>query len=99
MAFIEQINYYFPADIIVLNLTRRGSSNNKKSTVTSICDLKGILYIGSSSLTMNLCRNNYYLYPLLKLININYPVTAKKDSDEITNLFNKYCIPELFTRV
>ncbi len=92
LAFIEQIKYYFPTDIVVLNLTRRGSYRNKKSTVTSICDLKQIPYIGSSTLSMNLCRNKYYLYPLLKQVDIKYPITINKTENGLENLINKFCI-------
>ncbi len=73
LRFMNCINNYLPSEIVVLNLTRRGSTNNKKSAVTAICDLKGIATIGSSTLTMNLCRNRKYLEPLLSSIDVKYP--------------------------
>lgn len=71
--FINNIHNYFAHEIIVLNLTRRGSKNNQKCAVTTICDLKGIPIIGSSALTMGLCRSKDYLQPLLELVDIKYP--------------------------
>lgn len=94
LTFINSINNYFSDEIVVLNLTRRGSSLNKKSAVTALCDLKQITTIGSSSLTMNLCRQKNYLNPLLSTIGIQYPNThtdtanLKKEQNYIVKNIN-----------
>lgn len=58
-------------EIIVLNLTRQGSHNNKKTLVTSLCDYFSIPVIGSSTFTMNLARNKYIFSKLLDSTNLS----------------------------
>lgn len=60
LEFVQQaVDGALPSNIIIWNLSRQGSDNNKKSLVTSLADFLNVNYIGSSVYTMNLCRHKY----------------------------------------
>lgn len=54
------------SNIKVLNLTRTGSINNKKSLLKSYCDIRQIKCISSSVMSVNLCRNKKIINKLFK---------------------------------
>lgn len=58
---------------LVYNLARNGLGDNKKTIIPAFCELNGIPYTTSSSLTCALCRNKYYFTTLLKAHNIPVP--------------------------
>lgn len=58
--FCEQIQELAKQNIVVLNLSRRGSLHNKKLLVTAYCDIFDIPCISSSGYTVNVCRNKFH---------------------------------------
>lgn len=69
--YIEHSNRF--KHCLVYNLARNGLGNNKKTIIPSFCELNGIPYTTSSSLTCALCRNKYYFSTILKAHNIPVP--------------------------
>lgn len=58
---------------LVYNLARNGLGNNKKTIIPAFCELLGIRYTTSSSLSCALCRNKYYFTTLLRAHDIPAP--------------------------
>ena len=50
---------------LVYNLARNGVGNNKKTIIPAFCELVGLWYSTSGSLSCALCRNKYYFSKLL----------------------------------
>lgn len=60
-------------DCLIYNLTRNGLGDNKKTIIPAFCELVGLNYTSSASLTCALCRNKYYFTTLLYAHNIPVP--------------------------
>lgn len=58
---------------LIYNLARNGVGNNKKTLIPSFCELVGLKYTSSSSLSCSLCRDKYYFTSLLQSHNIPVP--------------------------
>lgn len=58
---------------LVYNLARNGIGANKKTIIPSFCELVGIKYSSSPSLSCALCRNKYYFTSLFRAHNIPVP--------------------------
>ncbi len=58
---------------LVYNLARNGIGNNKKTIIPAFCELVGLRYSSSGSLSCAFCRNKYYFSKLLSLHNIPTP--------------------------
>lgn len=58
---------------LIYNLARNGLGNNKKTVIPAFCELVGLKYSTSSSLTCALCRNKYYFTTLIRSHNIPVP--------------------------
>ena len=69
--YIEHSNRF--KNCLVYNLARNGLGDNKKTIIPAFCELNGIPYTTSSSLTCALCRNKYYFSTLLETHNIPVP--------------------------
>ena len=69
--YIEHTNRF--RNCLVYNLARNGIGDNKKTIIPAFCELNGIPYTTSSSLTCALCRNKYYFSTLLESHNIPVP--------------------------
>ena len=61
------------ANSLVYSLARNGLRENKKTIIPSFCELVGLKYSCSSSLSCALCRNKYYFTSLLRTHNIPAP--------------------------
>lgn len=74
VTFINQLSHLDDVSSIrVLNLTRRGTFNNKKVLVNAYCDIRSIPCISSSALTVNLSRSKYLLPELFSKENYIFP--------------------------
>lgn len=62
--YVEHSNRF--ENCLVYNLARNGLGENKKTIIPAFCELNGIAYTTSSSLTCALCRNKYYFSKLLQ---------------------------------
>lgn len=60
-------------DCLIYNLARNGLGDNKKTIIPAFCELVGLRYSTSSSLTCALCRNKYYFTTLFQSHNIPVP--------------------------
>ncbi|MEG6522363.1 hypothetical protein [Desulfotomaculum sp. 1211_IL3151] len=60
-------------DCLIYNLARNGFGNNKKTIIPAFCELVGLNYSTSTSLTSALCRNKYYFSILLQTHGIPTP--------------------------
>lgn len=60
---------------LIYNLARNGLGDNKKTIIPAFCELVGLNYTSSSSLSCALCRNKYYFTTLLHKHNIPVPKT------------------------
>ena len=69
--FVEQPEKF--KDCLVYNLTRNGLGDNKKTIIPAFCELVGLNYTSSASLSCALCRNKYYFSTLLRAHNIPVP--------------------------
>lgn len=58
---------------LIYNLARNGLGDNKKTIIPSFCELVGLKYSTSSSLSCALCRNKYYFTTLFNAHNIEVP--------------------------
>lgn len=58
---------------LIYNLARNGLGDNKKTVIPAFCELVGLKYSTSSSLTCALCRNKYYFTTLFRSHNIPVP--------------------------
>lgn len=61
------------ANCLVYNLARNGLGDNKKTIIPAFCELVGLAYSTSSSLSCSLCRNKYYFTTLLHAHGISVP--------------------------
>lgn len=60
-------------NLLILNLSRDGSLEGKKSLVPAFCDMMGIKYSGSNPFVVSLCRNKFIWSSVLKNHGINVP--------------------------
>lgn len=58
---------------LIYNLVRNGLGDNKKTIIPAFCELVGLNYTSSASLSCALCRNKYYFSTLLQTHNIPVP--------------------------
>lgn len=58
---------------LIYNLARNGLGDNKKTIIPSFCELMGVRYTTSTSLSCALARNKYYFSSLLNTHNISVP--------------------------
>lgn len=58
---------------LIYNLVRNGLGDNKKTIIPAFCELVGLNYTSSASLSCALCRNKYYFTTLLFAHNIPVP--------------------------
>lgn len=58
---------------LIYNLVRNGLGDNKKTIIPAFCELVGLCYTSSASLSCALCRNKYYFSTLLQTHNISVP--------------------------
>lgn len=58
---------------LIYNLSRNGLGDNKKTLIPAFCELVGLNYTTSSSLSCALCRNKYYFTTLLYAHNVLVP--------------------------
>lgn len=58
---------------LIYNLARNGVGDNKKTVIPAFCELVGLNYSCSPSLSCALCRNKYYFSMLLNLHGIPSP--------------------------
>ena len=58
---------------LIYNLARNGLGDNKKTIIPAFCELVGLHYSTSSSLTCALCRNKYYFTTLFRSHSISAP--------------------------
>lgn len=58
---------------LIYNLARNGLGDNKKTIIPAFCELVGLPYTSSSSLSCALCRNKYYFTTLLHAHHIPVP--------------------------
>ena len=58
---------------LIYNLARNGLGDNKKTIIPAFCELVGLNYNTSSSLSCALCRNKYYFTTLFRSHNIPVP--------------------------
>ena len=58
---------------LIYNLARNGFGDNKKTIIPSFCELIGLKYTTSSSLSCALARNKYYFTTLFNTHNIPVP--------------------------
>ena len=75
---IEFINDYTEhpnrfINCLIYSLARNGAGNNKKTIIPSFCELVGLSYTTSPSLSCALARNKYYFSVLLNTHNIPVP--------------------------
>lgn len=70
-AYIEHPNYF--KKCLVYTLARNGYRDNKKTIIPSFCELVGIRYSSSPSLSCALARNKYYFSTLLQRHSIPVP--------------------------
>lgn len=75
--FLRQPSCY--ENSIIYNLARNGYGDNKKTLIPAFCELTGLRYSTSSSLSCALCRNKYYFSSLLSAAGIPVPKTRKVD--------------------
>ena len=73
-------------DCLIYNLARNGLGDNKKTIIPAFCELVGLNYSTSSSLTCALCRNKYYFTTLFHAHNVPVPKSWLLNSDG--NWFN-----------
>ncbi len=66
---------------LIYNLARNGLGDNKKTIIPAFCELVGLNYTTSSSLTCALCRNKYYFTTLFRSHNIPVPQSWLLNSD------------------
>ena len=59
----------------VFNLARNGLGNNKKTLIPAFCEMVGLPYTSSSSLTCAMCRNKHYFSAILQSRKILVPKT------------------------
>lgn len=64
---------------LIYNLARNGYGDNKKTLIPSFCELTGLQYSTSSSLSCALCRNKFYFSSLLTAAGIPVPKTRRID--------------------
>lgn len=57
----------------IYNLARNGLGDNKKTIIPAFCELVGLNYSSSASLSCALCRNKYYFTALLRAHDIPAP--------------------------
>lgn len=92
--YMEHTNRF--KNCLVYNLARNGLGDNKKTIIPAFCELNGIAYTTSSSLTCALCRNKYYFSTLLEAHNIPVPhswlLDAKGNWSKESPQFNKMII-------
>ena len=60
-------------NLLVLNLSRDGNLEGKKSLIPAFCDMLGIKYSGSNPFVVSLCRNKFIWSSVLKNHGINIP--------------------------
>lgn len=58
---------------LIYNLARNGLGDNKKTIIPAFCELVGLKYSTSSSLSCAMCRNKYYFSTLLHTHDIPVP--------------------------
>lgn len=88
--YIEHSNRF--ANCLVYNLARNGLGDNKKTIIPAFCELNGIPYTTSSSLTCALCRNKYYFSTLLHAHGIPVPQSWFLSNDG--NWLNGFPLPD-----
>lgn len=66
---------------LIYNLARNGKGYNKKTIIPSFCELVGLDYTTSPSLTCALCRNKYYFTTLFYEHGIPAPKSWLLDSE------------------
>ncbi len=69
--YIEHPSHY--KNSLIYTLARNGIGNNKKTIIPSFCELVGLRYTTSSSLSCALARNKYYFSSLFDAHNIPVP--------------------------
>lgn len=60
-------------NLLIINLSRDGNLEGKKSLVPAFCDMMGIRYSGSNPFVVSLCRNKFIWSSVLKNHCINVP--------------------------
>lgn len=60
-------------NLLILNLSRGGNLEGKKSLVPAFCDMMGIKYSGSNPFVVSLCRNKFIWSSVLKNHGISVP--------------------------
>lgn len=72
--FVLNNNYRLDYEnLLILNLSRDGNLEGKKSLVPAFCDMMGIRYSGSNPFVVSLCRNKFIWSSVLKNHGINVP--------------------------
>lgn len=60
-------------NLLIINLSRDGNLEGKKSLVPTFCDMMGIKYSGSNPFVVSLCRNKFIWSSVLKNHGISVP--------------------------
>lgn len=69
--YIEHPEHFY--NCLIYNLARNGLGDNKKTIIPAFCELVGLNYTSSSSLSCALCRNKYYFTTLFQTHGIPVP--------------------------
>lgn len=74
-------------NLLIVNLARDGVKEGKKGLIPAFCDLMNIMYSGSNSFTVSLCRNKFIWSSVLNNYKIIVPNFCEiKNSKKIGNL-------------
>lgn len=86
--YIQRNVYRLDIDnLLVINLARDGIKEGKKGLIPAFCDLFNLMYSGSNSFVVSLCRNKFIWSSVLRNYNINVPDFCKiKNSRKIGEL-------------
>ncbi len=60
-------------NLLILNLSRDGNFEGKKSLIPAFCDMMGIRYSGSNPFVVSLCRNKFIWSSVLKNHGVSVP--------------------------
>lgn len=87
-------------NLLVVNLARDGVKEGKKGLIPAFCDLMNIMYSGSNSFVVSLCRNKFIWSSVLKNYKIGVPnfceiKNSKKIGDLIIDKNKKYIIKDI----
>lgn len=74
-------------NLLIINLARDGIKEGKKGLIPAFCDLFNIMYSGSNSFVVSLCRNKFIWSSVLKNHQITVPDFCEiKNSKKVGNL-------------